>query len=139
MNKEKKIVKIKDDVLIGKAGDRDLLGDLFIPPDNNSNKPAIVVIHGGGWMEDFARDFVALRERPARSLREDFCGSLSNSCAWVRMHGDNTSVAVDNDAEVLQWGREELDSSYSRLDEAERASKAAAAPPAAPRSRWPDQ
>ena len=42
MNKEKKIVKIRDDVLIGKAGDRDLLGDLFIPPDNNSSKPAIV-------------------------------------------------------------------------------------------------
>ena len=51
MNKEKKIVKIKDDVLIGKAGDRDLFGDLFIPPDNNPSKPAIVVIHGGGWME----------------------------------------------------------------------------------------
>ena len=51
MNKEKKIVKIKDDVLIGKAGDRNLLGDLFIPPENNPNKPAIVVIHGGGWME----------------------------------------------------------------------------------------
>ncbi len=49
MNKEKKIVAIKDDVLIGKAGDRDLLGDLFLPPENDHKKPAIVVIHGGGW------------------------------------------------------------------------------------------
>ena len=52
MNKEKKIVKIKDDVLIGKAGDRDLLGDLFIPPENNPNKPAIVVyMVVAGWKE----------------------------------------------------------------------------------------
>ena len=51
MDKEKKIVTIKDDVLIGKAGDRDLLGDLFLPPENDPKKPAIVVIHGGGWME----------------------------------------------------------------------------------------
>ena len=54
MNKEKKIVEIKDNILIGKAGDRDLLGDLFLPPENNPSKPAIVIIHGGGWkkMED---------------------------------------------------------------------------------------
>ena len=51
MNKEKKIVKIEEDVLIGKAGDRDLLGDLFLPPEKNLKKPAIVIIHGGGWME----------------------------------------------------------------------------------------
>ena len=51
MEKEKKIVTIKDDLLIGKAGSRDLLGDLFLPPENDPKKPAIVVIHGGGWME----------------------------------------------------------------------------------------
>ena len=51
MVKEKKIVTIKDDVLIGKAGGKDLLGDLFLPPENDPKKPAIVVIHGGGWME----------------------------------------------------------------------------------------
>ena len=51
MNKEKKIVKVEEDVLIGKAGERDLLGDLFLPPEKNLKKPAIVIIHGGGWME----------------------------------------------------------------------------------------
>ena len=50
-DKEKKIVTIKDDVLIGRAGNRDLLGDLFLPPESDPKKPAIVVIHGGGWME----------------------------------------------------------------------------------------
>ena len=44
MDKEKKIVTIKDDVLIGKAGSKDLLGDLFLPPENDPKKPAIPVI-----------------------------------------------------------------------------------------------
>ena len=44
MVKEKKIVTIKDDVLIGKAGGKDLLGDLFLPPENDPKKPAIPVI-----------------------------------------------------------------------------------------------
>ena len=47
----KDLVSIKDDVVIGKAGDRELLADLFLPSENDSKKPAIVVIHGGGWME----------------------------------------------------------------------------------------
>jgi hypothetical protein len=38
VDKEKKTVTIKDDVLIGKAGDRDLLGDLFLPPENDPKK-----------------------------------------------------------------------------------------------------
>ena len=44
-------VEILDDVLVGKAGSRDLLADLFLPPSEEKGKPAIVVIHGGGWME----------------------------------------------------------------------------------------
>ena len=44
-------VEILDDVLVGKAGSRDLLADLFLPPSKEKGKPAIVVIHGGGWME----------------------------------------------------------------------------------------
>ena len=44
-------VEILDDVLVGKAGSRDLLADLFLPPTKEKGKPAIVVIHGGGWME----------------------------------------------------------------------------------------
>ena len=47
----KDLVSIKDDVVIGKAGDRELLADLFLPREDDLKKPAIVVIHGGGWME----------------------------------------------------------------------------------------
>ena len=42
-------VKIHDGVVIGKAGDRDLEADLFLPPLDGRERPAILFVHGGGW------------------------------------------------------------------------------------------
>ena len=44
-------VLIKDDIVIGRAGERDLKADLFLPPESTSNSKAIVIVHGGGWRE----------------------------------------------------------------------------------------
>jgi SAM-dependent methyltransferase len=44
--------------------------------------------------------------RPARSLREDFCGAAALCCAWVEDHPDNVAFGVDLDPEPLAWGRE---------------------------------
>ena len=56
---------------------------------------------------DFVADtFKALRGRPARLLREDFCGTANVCCEWVRRHGKNRAIGVDLDPEVLAWGRE---------------------------------
>lgn len=51
------------------------------------------------------RVFRNLRGRPARSLREDFAGTASFSCAWVQSHRENTAAAIDLDPEPLDWGR----------------------------------
>ena len=78
----------------------------------------LAVQKGGFWMERFAVDFASLRnKREPRSLREDFCGTFSNCCSWVQMHGENTAVGVDNDPEVLEFGKEEFGASYSMLEE----------------------
>ncbi len=58
---------------------------------------------------DFELDFIEktfkdLRGRRAASMREDFCGTALASCDWVRRHRKNTAIAVDLDAEVLEWG-----------------------------------
>ena len=45
------LVTIQDDVKIGTTGSRDLKGDLFIPPNENKQRPAILILHGGGWRE----------------------------------------------------------------------------------------
>ena len=42
-------VAVRKRVVVGKAGDRDLLGDLYLPAVAAGLRPAIVVVHGGGW------------------------------------------------------------------------------------------
>lgn len=49
--------------------------------------------------------FSEYRGRPAKLLREDFCGTASSACEWVRRGVDRKAVAVDLDTEVLDWGR----------------------------------
>lgn len=46
------------------------------------------------------------RARPARLLREDFCGTAAVCCEWVKRHADNQAIGVDLDLAVLTWGRE---------------------------------
>lgn len=52
-----------------------------------------------------SRRFKAMRKRPARLLREDFCGTASVCCEWARHHRDNHATGIDLDPEVLDWGR----------------------------------
>ena len=49
--------------------------------------------------------FRQLRDRKPRSFREDFCGTASAACEWVRLRGSNSSLGVDLDPDVLKWGR----------------------------------
>jgi hypothetical protein len=49
--------------------------------------------------------FRKLRGRRPRHMREDFCGTASMCCEWARRHAKNTAIGVDNDPEVLAWGR----------------------------------
>jgi len=51
--------------------------------------------------------FRKLRGRRPRHVREDFCGTASMCCEWVRRSKQNTAIGVDIDPEVLAWGREQ--------------------------------
>lgn len=59
-----------------------------------------------------------VRGRDASSLREDFCGTASLACEWVRTGPGRHAVGVDIDAAVLDWGRRNR---VARLPEAARA------------------
>lgn len=50
--------------------------------------------------------YTELRGRPARRLREDFCGTAATACEWVRRRPGNVSVGVDLDGPTLDWGRQ---------------------------------
>lgn len=49
--------------------------------------------------------FKSLAGRTAYLLREDFCGTASASCQWVRQGKKYQAIGVDIDPSVLEWGR----------------------------------
>jgi cyclopropane fatty-acyl-phospholipid synthase-like methyltransferase len=68
---------------------------------------------------EFLQDtFRSLRHREALSLREDFCGTASLACEWVRTGPRRHACGVDIDTDVLDWGRRNR---VARLPETARA------------------
>jgi len=61
--------------------------------------------------------FHAIRGRHPTSFREDFCGTASACCEWVRASAAHRAIGVDIDQDVLDWGREHR---LSRLDHSQR-------------------
>lgn len=57
------------------------------------------------FYEAFAESFP--KKKPV-SLREDFCGTFSLCCEWIKHAPKNTAVGVDLDPEPLAYGREHL-------------------------------
>jgi len=49
--------------------------------------------------------FTQLRNRTAKYLREDFCGTGNTSCEWASRRKTNEAVGIDLDEEVVAWGR----------------------------------
>lgn len=62
--------------------------------------------------------FRELRGRDAVSFREDFCGTASAACEWVRSKPGRYAIGVDNEPSVLEWGREHR---LGKLPEVDRA------------------
>ncbi len=50
------------DVVYAQAGDRRLLADIFVPNDKPGPHPAVVVVHGGGWLNGYKSKFRALAQ-----------------------------------------------------------------------------
>ncbi len=51
LNKLPGRVTIEDAVVFGQGGGRDLRCDIFTPPDERRDRPAILLVHGGGWFQ----------------------------------------------------------------------------------------
>ena len=68
-----------------------------------------------GQLDFLARQFRRRRKRPLRRFREDFCGTATLSCDWVRRSPGNYAWGVDLDEHTLDWCRAHH---LSRLGEA---------------------
>ena len=55
--------------------------------------------------EFLQKTFTELRGRKAHLFREDFCGTASACCQWVKQGKEFQAIGVDIDPEVLDWGR----------------------------------
>lgn len=58
-----------------------------------------------GEVEYLVDTFKELRGREPISFREDFCGTASAACEWVRTHPKRIAIGVDIDEDTLEWGR----------------------------------
>ena len=77
-------VSIKEGIVIGEGGGKSLNADIFLPPVEEKNRPAVLFIHGGGWIEG---DRSQLRGYGILLARLGFvcmCNSyrLSNESIW---------------------------------------------------------
>lgn len=71
-----------------------------------------------GEVEFLQETFKALTGRTAYLFREDFCGTASASCQWVRQGRDFQAIGVDIDPSVLEWGRKNRVSRLATEDQA---------------------
>lgn len=53
----------------------------------------------------FKRFFKRYVGRPARVLREDFCGTAILCAHWVKLHKEHRAIGIDLDRPTLDWGR----------------------------------
>src|SRR6185437_3225349 len=55
---------------------------------------------------EFLRDaYRELRGHRPTTLREDFCGTFSICCEWVKLHSQNHAFGLDLDPEPVEYGR----------------------------------
>ena len=69
-------------------------------------------------VEFLQETFKQIRGREAHLMREDFCGTASACCEWVKQGEAYQAIGVDLDPSVLEWGR---DNRLGKLDTADRA------------------
>lgn len=56
-------------------------------------------------IEFLSTTFEEIRGRKGYLFREDFCGTASAACQWVKQGPEYQAIGVDIDPEVLEWGR----------------------------------
>ena len=77
-------IDVREDVVIGRAGARDLTGNLFVPPMQDTARPALVIVHGGGWARGSPRGVQGFGERLSQVGFVCLCTSyrLSGEAHW---------------------------------------------------------
>jgi len=69
-------------------------------------------------VEFLQQTYKDIRGSEAHLFREDFCGTASVSCEWVKQGEEFQSIGVDIERSVLDWGRQHRLSRLKAADQA---------------------
>jgi SAM-dependent methyltransferase len=58
--------------------------------------------------EFFLQVYKDMRKKKPASLREDFCGTFSVCCEWVKLDPKFHAIGIDLDEEPIAWGRKHV-------------------------------
>jgi len=101
---------VREDAVIGRAGARDLTGNLFIPPMGTVPRPAMVIVHGGGWARGSPRGVRGFGECLSQLGFVCLCPSyrlsgearwpaqiedVKAAVRWLRAHAEKHAVDVN--------------------------------------------
>lgn len=64
-------------------------------------------------VEFLSKAYKEIKGGDATSFREDFCGTFSISCEWVKLNGKHTAYGVDLEPETIEYGRQNYMSKLS--------------------------
>lgn len=104
LNKLPGQVEIQDDVVFGTGGGRDLKCDVFMPPNDDTGRMGILLIHGGGWRQG---DKLQLRGYGIQLARYGFVAV----CSEYRLSTEAPWPAQIHDCKAaLRWMRENASS-----------------------------
>lgn len=92
-------VTIEEDVVFGSGGGRDLKCDVFRPPDDATDRAAVLIIHGGGWQNG---DRSQLKGYGIQLARFGFLCV----CSEYRLSGESVWPAQIHDVKAaIRWMR----------------------------------
>ena len=92
-------VELREDVVYGTGNGRDLRCDVYLPPGDATGRPAVLLVHGGGWRQG---DKTQLRGYGILLGRAGFVGV----CCEYRLVGESPWPAQLHDVKAaLRWLR----------------------------------
>lgn len=92
-------VTVEEDVIFGTGGGRDLKCDVFHPPDDATERAAVLIIHGGGWQNG---DRTQLKFYGIQLARFGFLCV----CSEYRLSGESIWPAQIHDVKAaMRWMR----------------------------------
>jgi acetyl esterase/lipase len=95
---------IESDVVYGETGGQPLMLDIYMPkPEPTSARPAIVIVHGGGWSAGSRKG--ALQQSIAKTFAQEGFVCVSVGYRLVTRDANKYPAAVDDVQRAVRWLR----------------------------------